>query len=222
MDIVPLAASLLVLRNDGKLLAVSRKHDPNDFGLPGGKVDPGESPETAIVREAHEEIGLVIYKVTPVFTRICRGKAVPEQGILAQDYLNTTFVAASYGSVPRQQGGEGRLAWIPPRLLYFGGFGPYNAQMLKTMMIDPNPEVPHPDWKTHPGFSEFWVKQHQELLELVEEVGDGFVARTTLEQAKECDFCGGERLATSSLSSDELEKGRPEPCPKCGWMWGWD
>ena len=28
---------------DTKILGISRKHDPNDFGLPGGKVDPGET-----------------------------------------------------------------------------------------------------------------------------------------------------------------------------------
>lgn len=169
-NIIPLAVSLLVLREDGRLLAVSRKHDPNDFGLPGGKVDPGEKPEVAVLREVREETGLDVSYVTPVFTRICRGKAVPEQDVEAQDYLNITFVAASYRNIPKQQEGEGRLAWIPVELLYYGGFGPYNAQMLKTMMIDPDPQVPHPDWKTHEGLGEFWAKKFDALLNDIVEV----------------------------------------------------
>lgn len=132
-----MAVSLLVLRRDGKILAVSRKHDPDDFGLPGGKVEPGESPEVAIRREAKEEACIDVWHVVPVFTRICRGKATPHAE--AMDYLNVTFAAPEYNSVPRQpKGNEGRVAWVPPQLLYFGSFGKYNAQMLKVMMIDPH------------------------------------------------------------------------------------
>ena len=126
-DIVPIAVSLLVLRQDGKILAISRKDNENDFGLPGGKVDRGETAEAAIIREAREETGLLIYMVTPVFTRICRGEV---------DYLNITFASTEYINAPKQQKGEGRLAWIPFRLLYFGSFGPYNAHMMRSLMIE--------------------------------------------------------------------------------------
>lgn len=47
----------LILRGD-KILGVSRKYDPNDFGLPGGKMEEGESQIETLVREVKEETGL--------------------------------------------------------------------------------------------------------------------------------------------------------------------
>ena len=51
-------ASVCVLR-DGALLTV-RKRGTSRFMLPGGKLEPGESPVECAVREAAEEIGLVL------------------------------------------------------------------------------------------------------------------------------------------------------------------
>ena len=39
-------------------LAVSRRHKPEDIGLPGGKVEFDETPEQAIIREIKEEVGV--------------------------------------------------------------------------------------------------------------------------------------------------------------------
>lgn len=53
-----LFAVTALLVKDELVLAVSRKNNPNDFGLPGGKIDPGETPEGALFREVSEETGL--------------------------------------------------------------------------------------------------------------------------------------------------------------------
>jgi len=47
------------------VLTVSRKDNPDDFGLPGGKVEGRESPSDAVIRELWEEIHVQHSKVTP-------------------------------------------------------------------------------------------------------------------------------------------------------------
>ncbi|MFI0410960.1 (deoxy)nucleoside triphosphate pyrophosphohydrolase [Actinomadura sp. 3N508] len=48
---------------DGRLLTAQRAEPPHMAGgweLPGGKVDPGESDEDALIRECHEELAIKV------------------------------------------------------------------------------------------------------------------------------------------------------------------
>jgi 8-oxo-dGTP diphosphatase len=49
-----------IIERDGEIALIERKYDPyeGELALPGGHVDPGESPREAVVREAYEETGL--------------------------------------------------------------------------------------------------------------------------------------------------------------------
>lgn len=100
------AACSLILREDGLILGVSRKNDPNKFGLPGGKDDPEDlSLESAAKRELLEETGVIASGGIPVFTSICYGKD-------KVNYLTTTFMWHRIENDPKQIEGEGRVCWL--------------------------------------------------------------------------------------------------------------
>jgi 8-oxo-dGTP diphosphatase len=62
------AASAAVFRG-GRVLIARRVNPPQLWSLPGGKVEPGESPAQAAVREVREETGVEIEIVAPAGER---------------------------------------------------------------------------------------------------------------------------------------------------------
>ncbi|MEX5294036.1 NUDIX domain-containing protein [Kocuria sp. CPCC 205268] len=54
------AAAAVVVRGDGRLLLVRRGREPQRgrWSVPGGKLEPGETPAQAAVREVLEETGV--------------------------------------------------------------------------------------------------------------------------------------------------------------------
>ncbi len=56
-----LVAAVALIDRDGRVLLAKRPPGRPMAGLwefPGGKVEPGELPETALIRELHEELGI--------------------------------------------------------------------------------------------------------------------------------------------------------------------
>ena len=50
-----------IILQDGNVLACQRKRDATyalKWEFPGGKLEPGETPEHALVRELHEELAI--------------------------------------------------------------------------------------------------------------------------------------------------------------------
>lgn len=62
MDLLPVVAVALI-DAQGRVLIAQRPPDKEHAGLwefPGGKVEPGEAPEAALVRELQEELGVTV------------------------------------------------------------------------------------------------------------------------------------------------------------------
>lgn len=60
-----LVSAVALIDSEGRVLLAQRPAGKSLAGLwefPGGKVDPGESPEQALIRELHEELGIETWK----------------------------------------------------------------------------------------------------------------------------------------------------------------
>jgi 8-oxo-dGTP diphosphatase len=78
MRLVVVGAAII---RDGRVLAAQRSGPPSTAGrweFPGGKVDPGESDEKALVRECHEELGIKV----ELGARVGGDWALSEQALL--------------------------------------------------------------------------------------------------------------------------------------------
>jgi 8-oxo-dGTP diphosphatase len=62
---IVLVAAVALIDRDGRVLLAQRPEGKSMAGLwefPGGKVEPGETPEAALIRELHEELGIETWK----------------------------------------------------------------------------------------------------------------------------------------------------------------
>lgn len=118
---LPHAACMLIISDDKKILAVSRKDDPTAFGLPGGKVDPGETPVKAAARELLEETGLIATDLTEVFSE--------SDG----EYTTTTFVGKISGAIDTTESGV--IRWVNKNVLLKGPFADYNQRLFNKVGI---------------------------------------------------------------------------------------
>jgi len=117
-------ASMALILREGKVLAVSRKNDPTQMGLPGGKVDAGETWIDTVLREVKEETGLDVNVVAHLYDRHDEG------------FLGKTFLCEIIGEIPQdfQTNESGRVAWVEWQELFDGPFGVYNRNLFNHIL----------------------------------------------------------------------------------------
>lgn len=80
-----LVVAAALVRADGAMLVQQRpfgKHHAGLWEFPGGKVEPGETPEVALVRELAEELGIVVDPADLVPVTFACGQAVDRPLVL--------------------------------------------------------------------------------------------------------------------------------------------
>ena len=110
---IVLVAAVALVDADGRVLLAERPAGKSMAGLwefPGGKVDAGETPEAALIRELAEELGIdVTASCLAPFT--FASHTYPDFHLLMPLY-----VCRKWSGTPAAREGQ-RLAWVrPPRL----------------------------------------------------------------------------------------------------------
>lgn len=119
----PRASCVVLLNDSGQVLAASRRGNPNDFNLVGGKVEPSESPEEAAIRECQEETGITPFNLVLLYQCDCHGG----------DKVYETFTyLANFSEIDTLLPEEGiRLKWLDwPELINNNNtFSEYNNEV---------------------------------------------------------------------------------------------
>src|SRR6266849_9247209 len=100
---VVLVSAVALVDADGRVLIAQRPAGKSMAGLwefPGGKVDPGETPEQALVRELQEELG--IETATSCLAPI----AFASHGYETFHLLMPVFACRKWSGVPRPREGQ--------------------------------------------------------------------------------------------------------------------
>lgn len=112
------ACCLLVHPRLDLILGVSRKDDHTQFGLPGGKLEWGENPKQAALRELQEETGLIGLDPTFLMERFNK------------DNLDACYLITVVGGEPRTTE-KGLVRWVSREMLEDGPFGLYNRTLFQ-------------------------------------------------------------------------------------------
>jgi 8-oxo-dGTP pyrophosphatase MutT (NUDIX family) len=119
-------ASVMLIIKDGLILSVSRKYDQSKYGLAGGKVEPGESPGMAAVRETFEETGIKVADCIWIYKRV-----EPPDRPDGESFNAYAYYAVDWSGTPVASE-EGVVKWLTVKELTetHGAFPDYNRDTL--------------------------------------------------------------------------------------------
>jgi 8-oxo-dGTP diphosphatase len=105
---VVLVSAVALIDGDGRVLLARRPEGREMAGLwefPGGKVEPGETPEAALIRELHEELGIGTW-------RSCLAPLTFASHAYEEFHLlMPLFACRRWEGIPRAREGQ-KLAWV--------------------------------------------------------------------------------------------------------------
>ncbi|WP_448627061.1 NUDIX hydrolase [Geodermatophilus sp. URMC 64] len=97
----------------GRLLLIRRGQEPSRglWSLPGGRVEAGETPEQAVVREVREETGLQVRAGAPV------GRVRIPAGAVVYDVVDFACTPVDPAAVPVAGDDADAVTWAAPDAL---------------------------------------------------------------------------------------------------------
>ena len=110
---IVLVSAVALLDADNRVLLAQRPEGKSMAGLwefPGGKIDPGETPEAALIRELDEELGIDTHEscLAPI--------GFASHGYDDFHLLMPLFVCRKWNGTPTPREGQ-TLAWVRPNAL---------------------------------------------------------------------------------------------------------
>ncbi|MBO0904294.1 (deoxy)nucleoside triphosphate pyrophosphohydrolase [Jiella sonneratiae] len=121
-----LVVACALLDADGRVLLAQRPEGKSLAGLwefPGGKVEPGEAPEEALIRELSEELG-VVTKAACLAPLTFASHAYDDFHLLMP-----LFVCRRYDGIPQSREGQA-LKWVRARALRDYPMPPADAPLI--------------------------------------------------------------------------------------------
>ena len=134
--LVQVAVAILMQPN-GEYLLASRPSGKGWAGwweFPGGKIEAGETPEHALIRESQEELGITPTQIQPWIKRRYDYPATHDAEAKTV-LLHFFFVHAWQGELQAREGQQ--LAWQHPRKLNVNPVLPANAPIMQALSLPP-------------------------------------------------------------------------------------
>jgi 8-oxo-dGTP diphosphatase len=121
-----MVVAAVIERSDRRILICQRRRDDTSalkWEFPGGKVEPGESPEVALARELREELAVTLEKCAEL------GRARHKYAASAEE-LEIRFYAASIKETELAPKGFEQVVWALPKELGNYDFLAANGQLI--------------------------------------------------------------------------------------------
>ena len=128
-----ISAGIFVENEVGEILAFRRQKnvsDNNVYGFVGGKVDPGETPQQAAIREAFEEAGVIV-EINEDARDSCFMSFVDDTHTSIFILYKAHIVEGADNIGKHVRENEGAPVWIMPSEILNSPFCDYNQRALQ-------------------------------------------------------------------------------------------
>jgi len=121
--------SVAIIEKEGRILIAKRKKNgplKNLWEFPGGKIEPGETPEECVRREVFEELGLTV----EIEEFICSTEYQYEHESVELFAYKVQYASGTPGAVYYQE-----MKWVKPYELNDYDFPGANAEIIQRLAV---------------------------------------------------------------------------------------